>query len=94
MVNITSLVGKESEFVCEVEMYQLVIAGLTSLHSMGSEISLHKRDWTLFPSGVAHDERCLAGVRFKAHLAGCRFLADGAGRCFSCGFHQPSGNLQ
>lgn len=36
MWNITSLVGKESELLFDVEHYQLDIAGLTYTHSTGS----------------------------------------------------------
>ncbi|TWW66954.1 hypothetical protein D4764_20G0009860 [Takifugu flavidus] len=60
--NVTSLVGKEPELVCEVEKFRLDIVGLTSTHSKGSGTSLLKRGWTLYHSGVADGERRRAGV--------------------------------
>ena len=53
---------KEPELVCEVERYQLVIVGLTSTNSIGSGTKLLEKGWTLSYSGVAHEERCRAGV--------------------------------
>ena len=38
--NVSSLVGKESELVREVERNQLYIVGLTSMHSSGTGTSL------------------------------------------------------
>ncbi|TWW53877.1 R2DM Retrovirus-related Pol polyprotein from type II retrotransposable element [Takifugu flavidus] len=60
--NVTSLVGKEPELVCEVEKFRLDIVGLTSTHSKGSGTSLLERGWTLYHSGVANGERRWAGV--------------------------------
>ncbi|XP_037550102.1 cadherin-8 [Nematolebias whitei] len=47
--------GKEPEIVHEVEMYQLDIVGLTYMYCMGSGTNLLERGWTLFHSGVTHD---------------------------------------
>ena len=55
--NITSLVGKESELVCEFERYQLGIGGLTSMHRRGSGTNLLEKGWILFCSGVSQGER-------------------------------------
>ncbi|XP_016518994.1 translation initiation factor IF-2-like [Poecilia formosa] len=55
--NVTSLVGKEPELVCEAERFRLKIVGLTSTHGSGSGTSLLERGWTYFHSGVAHGER-------------------------------------
>ncbi|TWW59340.1 hypothetical protein D4764_06G0008700 [Takifugu flavidus] len=60
--NVTSLVGKEPELVCEVEKFRLDIVGLTSTHGKGSGTSLLERGWTLYHSGVADGERRRAGV--------------------------------
>ncbi|TWW62565.1 hypothetical protein D4764_04G0012120 [Takifugu flavidus] len=60
--NVTSLVGKEPELVCEVEKFRLDIVGLTSTHNKGSGTSLLERGWTLYHSGVADGERQRAGV--------------------------------
>ncbi|TWW73603.1 hypothetical protein D4764_15G0009970 [Takifugu flavidus] len=60
--NVTSLVGKEPEFVRKVEKFRLDIVGLTSTHSKGSGTSLLERGWTLYHSGVADGERRRVGV--------------------------------
>uniref|UniRef100_A0A8C6M0S1 Endonuclease/exonuclease/phosphatase domain-containing protein n=1 Tax=Nothobranchius furzeri TaxID=105023 RepID=A0A8C6M0S1_NOTFU len=72
--NVTSLAGKEQELVAEVERYRLDIVGLTSTHmwlgfqvayySIGSEIQVLERGWTLSFVGVAPGERQRAGVGF------------------------------
>ncbi|KAK3566533.1 hypothetical protein QTP86_034036 [Hemibagrus guttatus] len=53
--NVTSLGGKESELVREVEQYRLEIVGLASTHSLGSGTQLLERGWTIFYSGVPHE---------------------------------------
>uniref|UniRef100_A0A669BVU6 Endonuclease/exonuclease/phosphatase domain-containing protein n=1 Tax=Oreochromis niloticus TaxID=8128 RepID=A0A669BVU6_ORENI len=60
--NVTSLVGKEPEIVCEVQRYWLDIVGLTSTHVLGSGKSLLERGWTLSQSRVTPGERRRAGV--------------------------------
>ncbi|TWW62301.1 hypothetical protein D4764_04G0009480 [Takifugu flavidus] len=60
--NVTSLMGKEPELVCDVEKFQLDLVGLTSTHSKGSETSLLERGWILYHSGVANGARRWAGV--------------------------------
>uniref|UniRef100_A0A3P9PV83 Reverse transcriptase domain-containing protein n=1 Tax=Poecilia reticulata TaxID=8081 RepID=A0A3P9PV83_POERE len=71
--NVTSLVGKEPELVCEAERFRLEIVGLTSTHGSGSGTSLLERGWTYFHSGVAHSERRRAGVGILVapHLGAC-----------------------
>ena len=71
--NVTSLVGKEPELVCEAERFRLEIVGLTSTHGSGSGTSLLERGWTYFHSGVAHGERRQAGVGILVapHLGAC-----------------------
>ena len=56
--NVTSLMGKDSEVVQEVETYRLDIVSLTSTHSSGSGTSLPEMGWTLFYAGVVPGERC------------------------------------
>ena len=46
MWNVTSLLEKEPELVCEVEQFQLNIVRLTSTHGLGSGTSLLERGWT------------------------------------------------
>ena len=41
--NVTSLMGKKPELVQEIERYWLDIIGLTSMHSLGSGVSLLER---------------------------------------------------
>uniref|UniRef100_A0A3B3QCK7 Endonuclease/exonuclease/phosphatase domain-containing protein n=1 Tax=Paramormyrops kingsleyae TaxID=1676925 RepID=A0A3B3QCK7_9TELE len=60
--NVTSLMGKEPELVCEFVKFRLDIVGLTSTHGLGFGTSFLKGGWTLFHSGVAHGERRRAGV--------------------------------
>uniref|UniRef100_A0A8C6LNK6 Endonuclease/exonuclease/phosphatase domain-containing protein n=1 Tax=Nothobranchius furzeri TaxID=105023 RepID=A0A8C6LNK6_NOTFU len=60
--NVTSLVGKEPELLCEVERFRLDIVRLTSMHGSGSGTSFLERGWTFYYSGVAPTERCGAGV--------------------------------
>ena len=62
MWNVTLLVEKEPELVCEVEKFRLNIVGLTSAHGKGSGTSLLERGWTCFYSGVADSERRQTGV--------------------------------
>nr|XP_049618339.1 craniofacial development protein 2-like [Syngnathus scovelli] len=71
--NATSLAGKEPELVCEAEKFRLDIVGLASMHSLGSGTSPLERGWTLFHSGVTHDERRRAGVGI--------FIAPWLGAC-------------
>ena len=58
--SVTSIGGKESELVREVERYRLDLVGLTSTHSIGSGSKLLDRGWTLFFSRVA---KGIAGAR-------------------------------
>ena len=60
--NLTTLMGKEPELVCEMERYQLDLVGLTSTHSKGSGTKVLDKGWTLFFSGVAQGVRAQAGV--------------------------------
>uniref|UniRef100_A0A8C6PXI1 Endonuclease/exonuclease/phosphatase domain-containing protein n=1 Tax=Nothobranchius furzeri TaxID=105023 RepID=A0A8C6PXI1_NOTFU len=71
--NVTSLVGKEPELVCEVERFRLDIVGLTSTHGSGSGTSFLERGWTFYHSGVAPTERHRAGVSILVapHLGAC-----------------------
>uniref|UniRef100_A0A8C6KS93 Endonuclease/exonuclease/phosphatase domain-containing protein n=1 Tax=Nothobranchius furzeri TaxID=105023 RepID=A0A8C6KS93_NOTFU len=71
--NVTSLVGKEPELVCEVERFRLDIVGLTSTHGSGSGTSFLERGWTFYHSGVAPTERRRAGVGILVapHLGAC-----------------------
>nr|XP_054590348.1 uncharacterized protein LOC129154585 [Nothobranchius furzeri] len=71
--NVTSLVGKEPELVCEVERFRLDIVGLTSTHGSGSGTSFLERGWTFYHSGVAPTERRRAGVGIlvSPHLGAC-----------------------
>ena len=48
--NVTSLMGKELDFVSEVERYRQDIVVLPSAYSKGFGINLLKRDWTLYHS--------------------------------------------
>lgn len=59
---VTSAVGMELELVQKVKCYQLDIAGLTSMHSLGSGTKLLVRGWTLSISRVPQDERHRAGM--------------------------------
>jgi len=52
-LNVTLLVGKKPELVCEVEWYQLEIVGLISTHCIGSGTKLLDRGWMLSYSGIA-----------------------------------------
>uniref|UniRef100_A0A8C6Q7E1 Endonuclease/exonuclease/phosphatase domain-containing protein n=1 Tax=Nothobranchius furzeri TaxID=105023 RepID=A0A8C6Q7E1_NOTFU len=71
--NVTSLVGKEPELVCEVERFPLDIDGITSTHGSDSGTSFLKRGWTFYHSGVAPTERRRAGVGILVapHLDAC-----------------------
>uniref|UniRef100_A0A8C6NSU3 Endonuclease/exonuclease/phosphatase domain-containing protein n=1 Tax=Nothobranchius furzeri TaxID=105023 RepID=A0A8C6NSU3_NOTFU len=71
--NVTSLVGKKPELVCEVERFRLDIVGLTSMHGSGSGTSFLERGWTFYHSGVAPTERRLAGlgILVDPHLGAC-----------------------
>lgn len=46
----------------EAKTYWLEIAGVTSMHSMGSGIQLLESSWTLGYSGVAQGERQQIGL--------------------------------
>lgn len=59
---VTSLGGKESEPVQEVERCQLEIVGLTSTHSLASGTQRLERVSILVYSGVARGEPGQAGV--------------------------------
>ncbi|KAK3537553.1 hypothetical protein QTP70_013786 [Hemibagrus guttatus] len=85
--NVTSLVGKEPELVREVERYRLEIVGLASTHSLGSGTQLLERGWTLFFSGVPHEDRCLTvvlayglngSVEYPTFLESLRGVLEGA----------------
>ena len=71
--NVTSLLGKEPELVCEAERFRLDIVELTSTHGLGSGTSPLERGWTLFHSGVAHGERRRAsvGILIAPRLCAC-----------------------
>lgn len=79
--NITSLVVKKPELVCEIMSSRLDIVGLTSTHSLYFGTSLVERGWTLSQSRVAFGERHRpwVGILVSLWLAACTltfFMAD------------------